>query len=167
MTQRYVVDGVNFDFADGWLITKYDEWQFYRQFLRMKDGIKAVDLLVLAPDRTAYFVKSKITGEESAPSPANWLEIIAKVFDTLAAIVPAKINGREESEREAARRIASASRLRVILHLEQPLKHSKLFPRAIDTAGVEQKLKQGLKPIDAHPKVAESSRMRDLPWSVA
>jgi hypothetical protein len=55
----------------------------------------------------------------------------------------------------------------LILHLEQPAKHSKRFPRAINPANVRQKLRQLLKPIDAHPVVAESARMGTLEWRVS
>jgi hypothetical protein len=60
----------------------------------------------------------------------------------------------------------ACNRIRVVLHLEQPTKHSKLFPRPIDPAWVEQKLKQLLKAIDPHPKVVAIGRLRDVGWSV-
>ena len=52
------------------------------------------------------------------------------------------------------------------LHLEQPAKHSRLFPRAINPANVKQQLKQLIKPIDPHPLVTETRRMNGVAWSV-
>ena len=65
-----------------------------------------------------------------------------------------------------AKAALSGRALRVVLHLEQPRTHSKLFPRAIDPAKVLQKLRQLVKPIDAHPLVVETSRMASLAWTV-
>jgi hypothetical protein len=93
-------------------------------------------------------------------------EVFEKVFDTLAALLPAWVNGDDALEQNVAARALRASRLRVVLHLEQPAKHSKLFPRAINPANVQQKLKQRLKPVDAHPIVCETTRMANLPWTV-
>jgi hypothetical protein len=56
--------------------------------------------------------------------------------------------------------------LRVVLHLEQPATHSKLFPRAIDPANVLMKLRQLVKAIDPHPLVVETHQMASLSWSV-
>jgi hypothetical protein len=39
------------------------------------------------------------------------------------------------------------------------VEHSALRPRAIDPAAVMQRLRRLLKPIDAHPFVAEMTRM--------
>jgi hypothetical protein len=168
MTHRCVVDGLNFDFEDGWLITKYDDWQFYRrQFGRMRNGIKAIDLLVCAPNRIVYLVEVRDHRAHIRTKPSELSdEIMAKVFDTLAAMLPAKINGRDGNERAVAARVLSANSLKVILHLEQPVQDSKLFRRAIDPADVQMKLRQRLKPIDPHPKVCEMGRMYDLSWSV-
>jgi hypothetical protein len=167
MTQRVIVDGLNFDFEDEWIVSKYDEWQFYRRFGRIKNGIKAIDLLVLSPDKTAYFVEAKDYRVHQRTKPSELSEeLVAKVLATLSALLPTKINGTDRQETAIATAVLSARKLRVILHLEQPARHSKLFPRAIDPADVEQKLRQGLKPIDPHPKVTERTRMRDLPWRV-
>jgi hypothetical protein len=94
-------------------------------------------------------------------------EVSQKVLDTLAALLPAKVNANDADEQATAGTLLTAKKLRVVLHLEQPKKHSKLFPRAIDPANVQQKLRGLLKPIDAHPIVSEMIAMRSLPWAVA
>jgi hypothetical protein len=58
------------------------------------------------------------------------------------------------------------SKLKVVLHLEQPNKSSKLFPRIYDPANVKEKLRQLIKPIHAHPKVTEMGMMNGVEWTV-
>ncbi|CAK0779340.1 hypothetical protein CCP2SC5_80035 [Azospirillaceae bacterium] len=88
------------------------------------------------------------------------------MIHTLAGLLPAKIHASHADEKDLAAAALKSAKLRVFLHLEQPLKHSTLFPRAIDPADVQQKLRQALKPIDAHPKVVETSRTGSSPWKV-
>jgi hypothetical protein len=166
--QRYVVDGLVFDFDDGWLISKYDDWAYYRKhFCGILLGTKALDLLVISPDKTAYLVEVKDYRHYTRTKPSDIsLEMTRKVVDTLAALLPAKVNATETNEMRFAERMLGVGKLRVILHLEQPRKHSKLFPRAIDPVDIQQKLRQMLKPIDAHPFVAETTRMGSLSWRV-
>jgi len=166
---RLEVDGLTFTFSAGWSADKYDDWSFYRnQFGKMRDGIKAIDLLVLDPDNTAWFVEVRDYRRHPHTKPSELGdELSRKVFDTLAALLPAQVSANEEPERQMASAILRASRLRVVLHLEQPAKHSRLRPRAINPADVAQKLRRLLKPIDAHPVVAETDHMRGLGWRVA
>lgn len=168
MMQRLNVDGLNFDFPDDWQIGKYDEWTFYRaQFSRMRDGIKALDLLAVDPDKTTWLIEVKDYRRTSRTKPSDLGEEIAhKVFDTLAAIIPAKIYTNNSDEQRLAHAVSTSCKLRVVLHLEQPEKHSKLRPRAINPADVQQKMRQLLKPVDAHPMVVYMGLMTGLKWQV-
>lgn len=161
------VENLTFRFPAGWKAHKYDDWVFYRcQFSRMRDGIKAVDLLALGAGIAWIIeVKDYRIHQRTKPSEVS-NEVAAKVFDTLAALLPAKLNANDASEKQMATATLRATRLRVVLHLEQPRKHSTLRPRAINPADIQQKLRRLLKPIDAHPFVAEANRMGSLPWSV-
>lgn len=163
------VDGLGFAFPDNWTVSKYDDWSFYRnQFSRMWPGIKSLDLLAVDADSTAWLVEVKDYRRHPRTKPSDLGEEVAhKVFDTLAAMLPARTNANDTLERSIARAVTRANKLRVVLHLEQPAKHSKLFPRAIEPANVLLKLKQLLKPVDAHPLVAEMSRMNGLAWTVS
>jgi hypothetical protein len=162
------VDGLQFDFPTSWATSKYDDWGFYgAQFRGMWDGIKAVDLLAIDPDRTAWFIEVKDYRLHVRTKPSELgREVAGKVFDTLAAMLPAKINANDAEEAKMAAAVLRAKKIRVVLHLEQPKKHSALRPRAIDPAHVLQTLRRLLKPIDAHPIVAETTRMGTLAWSV-
>jgi len=163
------VDGLIFEFPDGWQIGKYDEWSFYRnQVLRMRDGIKALDLLAVDPDKTTWLIEVKDYRTNPRTKPSDLPEEIAhKVFDTLAAMIPAKIYATNPDEQQLARAISASQKLRVVLHLEQPAKHSKLRPCAINPADVQQKTRQLLKPVDAHALVVEIGEMRKLAWHVS
>ena len=162
------VDGFDFDFPSTWKQSKYDDWAFYRnQFSRMWPGIKAIDLLAVDPEKNAWFIELKDYRANVRTKPSDLGEEVArKVFDTLAAMLPAKVNAHEADEAHMARAVLGAKKLRVVLHLEQPKKHSTLRPRAIDPAAVQQDLRRLLKPIDPHPVVVETCRMGGLPWSV-
>ena len=162
------VDGLAFNFPAAWQVSKYDEWAFYRnQSSKMWNGIKSLDALALDPQGTAWLIEVKDyrVHQRTKPSELGG-EVAHKVFDTLAALLPAKIYASDPQEKEMAKAIVGANKLRVILHLEQPVKSSTLRPRAISPADVQQKLRQLLKPVDAHPFVAEMNRMGSLAWSV-
>lgn len=162
------VDGLAFSFPKAWVTSKYDEWSFYRnQFSKIRDGLKAVDLIARDPDDTVWLIEVKDYRRHRRTKTIDLgSEIQHKVLDTLAALLPAKANANSSDESAFAGQAVRAKRIRVVLHLEQPRKHSFLFPRAINPAGVEQKLKVLLKPIDAHPLVVEKAEMRSLAWSV-
>ncbi len=167
--QRFNVDGLNFDFPDDWLVSKYDDWSFYRnQFSRMWNGIKSLDLLAVDTDKTAWLIEVKDYRVNSRTKPSDLAEEVAyKVFDTLAAIIPVKVYATDPDEKQLARAVTASNKLKVILHLEQPAKHSKLRPRAINPVDVQQKIRQLLKPVDAHPLVVEMKTMRGLEWNVS
>ena len=163
-----VVDGLTFTFPNGWKVSKYDNWSFYRnRFSRFLTAIKAVDLLAISPNRTVFFIEVKDYRFYRRLKTIKLAdEIVKKVVDSLAAMLPSKINGDDPAETAFSADVLNATGLCVVLHLEQPAKNSKLFPRAIDPADIQMKLRQQLKPIDAHPKVVEMTRMATLPWTV-
>ena len=158
---RISVDGLGFDFVCGWTASKFDEWTFYRRhFACIHEGIKAVDLLALSPDKTLYLIEVKDYRRHRREKRTPLIEeIVLKICWTLAALPPAGINASNSGESTMARSFLGAKKFRVILHLEQPRTPSKLFPRAFDPAKVRQKLRQTLRPVDPHSDVVESSRM--------
>lgn len=162
------VEALSFTFGDDWLASKYDDWSFYHlRFKRIRNEIKAVDILAIAPDRTTWFIEVKDYRRHQRTKPIDLAaEVAHKVFDTLAALLPARVNGDVSEETAIAEAALGGRTLRIVLHLEQPATHSKLFPRAIDPANVLMKLKQLMKPIDPHPLVVEMNRMGALAWTV-
>jgi hypothetical protein len=162
------VDGLKFDFPASWSVSKYDDWNFYRnQFLRIGSGVKAVDIIALSED-TAWMIEVKDYRVHRRTKTVDiHQEFADKVIHTLSALLPAKVNATNISEKDFASNALRATQLRLVLHLEQPVKHSKMFPRAINPANVQLKLRQKLKAIDPHPIVAETAKMQDLHWSVS
>jgi hypothetical protein len=90
-----------------------------------------------------------------------------KISDSLSGLVAAQCNANDPAEKAFAGDALRVQRLRIVLHVEQPQKVSRLFPRAIDPADVKSKLKKLLKAIDAHPMVVDQySRPGNRPWTV-
>jgi hypothetical protein len=138
----------------------------------MWNGIKAVDLLVVDPSLTGWLIEVKdytqmSHNEDERPLPTALACVVAnKVFDTLAAILPAKVRASDDVEKNVASAMARSQKLRVVLHLEQPNTRFRLRPHAINPADIKQQLKRLLKPVDAHPIVVAMAGMQSLGWKV-
>ena len=166
---QLVVDGLEFTFPPTWSAQKYDDWKFYRgAWAKLRDGIKAVDLLVIDPDRTAWMIEAKDYRLHSRTKLVDLAEEIAlKLFFTLAGALPAALGANDHVEKSFARRFLRVKRLRVVLHLEQPaVPGSKLFPRQFDLANVQLKLRARIRAVDPHPLVVAMNSMRNVPWKV-
>lgn len=145
--------------------TKYDEWSFYRnQFNAVCGGTKAVDLLYLE-QQNFWLIEIKDYRQHTRTKTIDLADEIAlKVRDTLAGLVAAQVNANEQIERDFAKKALKKKRIRVVLHLEQPIHTSRLFPRAINPAGVKLKLRQKVRAIDTHPLVVDQKNK--MLWSV-
>ncbi len=161
-------DRLTFRFPADAVASKYDEWMHYRkQFNGAFGGTKAVDILYVE-DFTGWLIEIKDYRIDCAISATELADVVAlKVRDTLAGLVSAKLNAADIDERRVAKMLLGCRRLRVVLHIEQPEKHSKLRPQAIDLAAVLQKLKRLLKAIDPHPSVVHQHILKaTMTWSV-
>lgn len=156
------------NFPANWHVTKYDDWAFYRnQFQACCLGNKGVDFLGFNPgDRVLWLIELKDyrQGPRDRKKGPLWEEIAIKTRDTLAGLFAAKVESGHP-DHVFAQQSVRATKLRVVLHLEQPPTHSRLFPRAFNRADVQQKIKQLVKPIDAHPVVVELANMAHVPWT--
>ncbi len=158
---------LQFTFPEMWKVSTFDKWSFYiNQFQNVCGGTKAIDILALdAP--CCWLIEIKDYRQYSRTKSIDLAEEIAtKVRDSLAALVAASINANNDIEKSLAMAAIRCTRLRVVLHLEQPAKHSKLYPRAIAPANVQLRLRQLLKAIDPHPLVLEKNRMDGVKWTV-
>ena len=154
-------------FGAGWLASKYDEWSFYRNHFQnaFGGGSKAVDFVALDRSETLWLVELKdyrIHRREKKLALAE--EVARTVRDSLAGLL-AGSKWPNDNLHDAQQYIA-AKKLRVVLHLEQPQRHSKMFPRNYDLAMLQQKLKQLVKVVDAHPMIVELASASRVPWSV-
>lgn len=157
-----------FDFPKNWQTSKFDEWSFHRkQFQKVCGGAKAINILAVEGNTCIWTIEIKDYRQHRRTKTLELPDEVAlKVRDTLAALVAARANANEDEEKQLASAALLCSRLRVVLHIEQPVKHSRLFPRVIDPAKVQQRLKQLIKAIDPHPLVLEINRMKDVAWTV-
>lgn len=163
------VDGLVFSFPADWVVGKYDDWSFYRnQFAKLWQGIKSLDLLAVNPGKTAWLIEVKDYRHHARTKPSELsVEVAHKVFDTLAAMLPAKLHAIDTDQKTLARAVCHATSLRVVLHLAQPRSSgSKLFGRVINPANLTQQLRKLLKPIDAHPMVIDQRTMGGVDWQV-
>ena len=164
------VDTLTFTFADEWAVSKYDEWVFYNSQFQSacNGGVKAMDVVALDTARTAWLIEVKDYRRHPRTKIADLAdEAATKAFDTLAGLLPAQIRSNEPGEQQMARSLNRARSLRIVLHVEQPRKHSALFPRVISLPDVQIKLRSLLHSIDPHAIVCESANLNKVPWSVA
>lgn len=166
--QNLNVDGLVFSFPADWVVGKYDDWSFYRnQFGKLWQGIKSLDLLAVSPEKIAWLIEVKDYRQHARTKPSELsAEVAHKVFDTLAAMLPAKLHADDLAEKTLARAVCHATKLRVVLHLEQPHNASKLFTHVVNPANLTQQLRKLLKPIDAHPMVIDQRTMGGLVWQI-
>jgi len=157
------IDGLDFCFPEGWRISKYDEWSFYRnQFCR--DGIKAVDALALSPKNEAFLIEVKDYRLPEARKPSDLPNAVAeKVLHTLAALLPARLHANNNDERQVAGDVLGCISLKVVVHIEQPKRHQPV----VDLADIKQKIRGLLRAVDSKPKITSMSNLQHLAWSVS
>lgn len=159
---------LTFRFPEQALSTQYDEWTHYRRrFNGAFGGTKAVDLLYSQRD-TGWLIEIKDYRDHPRTKAIDLADEVAiKVKDTLAGLISARLHAQDSEERRVAREMLKRDSLRVVLHLEQPQRQTRLRPKAIDPAALSQKLKALLKSIDPHPCVVDRHSLKpDMDWSV-
>jgi hypothetical protein len=184
-------DRLQFDFPAGWQVSKFDDWSFYRnQFSRLAEatipcsscekplecaschakrvaGTKGIDILAIDPSSVCWKIEVK---DYRSTRVTNFQfladEVALKVRDTSACLPAARINANDITEKKMARSALSCSKIRIILHLEQPASHSSLNNPKGQRANVQQRLKQLLKAFDPHPQVVSMADPNKYSWSV-
>jgi len=160
---------LTFTFPANSMASKYDEWSHYQnQFQSTCGGSKAVDL-VYADGPISWLIEVKDYRQHSRTKAIDLADEIAiKVRDTLAGLVSASCHANDADEKRCAKKLIRATKIRVVCHLEQPTKQSKLRPIAIEPDKLLLKLKTLLKAIDAHPLVVDCRTLRsNMHWTVA
>lgn len=162
-------DALTFTFPEASMASKYDDWSHYRnQFQAACGGTKAVDL-VYVDQGVAWLIEIKdyrVHRRTKAIDLAD--EIAIKVRDTLAGLMSAQCQANDPDEKRCAKAIVRASRIRIVCHLEQPAKHSRLRPRVIEPDKLVLKLRTLLKAIDPHPTVVDRHSLQpSMNWNVS
>jgi hypothetical protein len=159
---------LTFTFPAGGMSSKYDDWSHYRgQFQSVCGASKAVDI-VFAEHGVAWLIEVKDFRQHARLKAIELSDEIAiKVRDTVAGLVSAKCAANDPDERRCARALIRANSIRVVCHLEQPAKHSKLRPRAIEPDKLALKLRTLIKAIDPHPCVVDIDSLHPaMSWRV-
>lgn len=148
--------------------SKYDDWSHFKnQYQRTCDGSKAVDL-VFIDNHVTWLIEVKDFrqhGRLKSLELSN--EIAIKVRDTIAGLVSAKLYALDHDEKSFASKLLQSRKFRVVCHIEQPIKPSKLRPMIINPIDFQIKLRTLIKAIDPHPIVANRQTLPHyLPWSV-
>jgi len=159
-----------FTFAPGAIADHYDRWSFYRN--QFQNGCaqdnKAVDLVCRFRQET-WLIEVKDYCTYPRAKVIDLADDIAiNARDTLAGLVAARCNANDAKERDRARRLLSARRIRVVLHLEQPnIKSRQHLRGVIETDKLTPKLRGKLKALDPHPIVASNQQPAPgVPWWV-
>lgn len=166
--QTIHTDGLSFEFPDSWKATKYDDWTFYKnRFVKMNDGIKAVDLVAFDDQNTLWLIEVKDFRQHGRQNTTPLHEEVwEKVYDTITGLFAAKCNAVDE-EQAFAMATAKSCKIRVVLHMEQPTPSSRLYQKKLAFADINQQLRRKVKPIDPHPCVVSKATMpSSLQWSV-
>ena len=70
---------LRFTFPDGWNVSKYDDWLHYRiQFIKVCDGIKAIDVLALEPKGCCWLLEIKDYREHARTKAIGLAEELAE-----------------------------------------------------------------------------------------
>lgn len=160
---------LRFDFPADWEVAKLDDWNFYRShFQKVCTGTKAVDILAMEPgDACAWYIEIKGYRRHVRSKTSQVAdEVACKVRDSLALLAAARVHANDDIEKAQAHRALRCRSIRVVLHLEQPVKPSRLFPRNIDLANTQQRLRQVVKAVDPHALARETHLMSGCGWSV-
>jgi hypothetical protein len=171
MSGRQLTEGaLAFTFVPEAIADHYDRWSFYRN--QFQNGCahdnKAVDLVCWFEQET-WLIEVKDYRQHARTKVIDLADEVAiKVRDTLAGLAAARCHANDVKERDLARRLLSARRIRVVLHLEQPNIKSRLYLRGvIETDKLTQKLRSKLKALDPHPIVASNQKPAPgVPWEV-
>lgn len=160
---------LQFSFPDNTIASKYDAWVFYSKFNSVFGGVKAVDIVHVDSEKTAWLIEIKDYRTNRRTKPSELCDEIAlKVRDTLLGLAVARFQAQIVAEKQVAMKVFQARRLRVVLHLEQPQKPNKLFPQVVNPADIKQQLKRLLKAVDAHPSIVDQHTLKpNMLWTVA
>lgn len=167
--QNPIVEGkLRFTFPQGALSTKYDDWSFYRtQFNSAFGGTKAVDIIYLEDDVMWLIEVKDYRQQKRQKTMPLYEEVALKVKDSVAGLTAAYCNANDPDIKDYAKKALKQTRIRVVLHLEQPPTGNKLFSQALNPANIQMKMKQWLRALDPHPLVVDKSSLTPaMRWTV-
>jgi hypothetical protein len=176
---EYFEGNLTFDFPETFVVQKYDDSTFFvRQFQKISRSVtrygrtgdtRAVDFLAFDPQKPElWLLEVRDYNKPDAEKPLEELvdDIVQKTLDTLAGLIAMRSTANLSEEQNFAKQALKQTKLRIVLHLEQPRTPSKVFPQAVDPADLKQELKKRLQAIDFHPLVSSIGILGAVPWTV-
>ena len=163
---------IDWTFDAGWVAVKYDAWTYYRKHFQPCADSAAVDFIVVSDDGKACWLLEVKDFTTSPPDPQKgplWDIVTRKVRDSLAGLLAAATRASGD-EQAMARRVVSASQVRVAFHCEGPTHPSRLFKGLPSAADLRQKLRSrgGLRAVDTKVLVMDcATTPTDVPWKAA
>lgn len=170
--QSVVEKTFTYVFPNKWKAEKYDEDAFYtKHFQSFAGGAKAVDVLAFGPGTELWLIEQKDYRQGSQIKAAELLEAVAKkMSNTLACLVAARSRAEPGSaSAKLAGNALSKHKVRCVLHIEQPIKISRLYPQVIDPKTIRDKLRQTLRAIDPHAEGGDKNTLNNrnhLPFAI-
>ncbi len=125
-----------------------------------------MDIVAIHANRRLWLIEIKDYRVERRQKALELAEEVAfKARDTLAGLMAAQWQANDGDEAQIAKRAVRCLDLKIVLHLEQPSKPSRLHP-VEDVSKLLQKLKQLLRAIDPHPRVTNLAEGNRFGWEV-
>lgn len=171
---HFIEGALGFDFPDDWQVCPLDRTSFYKQRFQSfgksagGKGAKSVDFVAFAQRaKELWLIEVKDYRQGPREKPIDLVQEVAeKVRDSLACIhaMAANAGGDDQTfARQALRR----PRIRIVLHLEQPSKPSRLKPVAVPSVDLKQKIQQALRAVDPHALAGGKDVLNlKTPWQV-
>lgn len=131
MPQSFQEGRIRFEFPDGWKVLRPEKASYYtRHFQNFAGGCKEMDFILLEPiNRVLWLVEVKDYTTYPRNKPQCIFEEIAeKIRDSLALLLAGSV--RDHSSNEGVRSYMDVcvipKDIKIVLHLEQPSKPSKI-----------------------------------------
>lgn len=156
---------LSFTFAEGWLASQYDEWEFYRQIMDKGFGAKGVDFVAISPEKVLHLIEVKdFRHPEHKTVPISDLpeEITKKCLDTMTGLFAARILANDPDELEFAREAARTKKLQVTFHFMIKRESGRLSNPGQVQNNLHTKLQSKIRKIDPHARVVA----KGYPWKV-
>lgn len=160
---EFKIYSLTFIFPSNWLVSKYDEWNFYKNQFQ-KNNIKAIDVIAI-DENDLYLIEVKDYRRfKRIKSESLDDELQLKVLHTLAALLPAKLNALDD-EKKFATQTLNCARIFLLFYIEGDNFRSKKFNANEFRMNLQKALRLKLKSIDPHLKVVNKDSK--IPWKLA
>jgi len=169
MTRKHQEGRIRFTFPEDWIVFRPGDSAYYkRRFQGFCGGCKEMDFVGWEPNhRTLWLLEVKDYTTDRRIKPSSIFdEVAVKVRDTLALLIAASVNANPDHAGTLAfsKSCLPPESIRVVLHVEQASKPSKLFPAIKGMADAIQLLRSKLRCIDSHALVVSLDCPAKSPW---